>query len=103
MIPGTMDLLILKVVSLEPMHGWGISERIQQISDDELTVNQGALYPALHRLVRRGWLTSDWGRTENNRKARFYRLTAAGERQLGHELRHWDRLSSAVDRVVRAT
>lgn len=102
MIKGTLDLLILKVLSLEPMHGWGVSERIQQISDDELTVNQGALYPALHRLVRRGWIEAEWDTTENNRRAKYYRLTPAGERQLGLELDHWERLSAAVDRVVRA-
>jgi PadR family transcriptional regulator, regulatory protein PadR len=102
MIRGTLDLLILKVLSLEPMHGWGISERIQQRSRDELEVNQGALYPALHRLVRWGWITSEWRRTENNRRARYYRLTPAGERQLGEELAHWRRLSAAVERVIEA-
>ena len=102
MIRGTLDLLILKVLSLEPMHGWGISERIQQRSEDVLEVNQGALYPALHRLVRWGWITSEWRHTENNRKARYYRLTAAGARQLGEELAHWRRLSGAVERVIEA-
>ena len=103
MIRGTLDLLILKVLSLEPMHGWGVSERIGQMSEDVLEVNQGALYPALHRLVRGGWITSEWRVTENNRRARYYRLTAAGVRQLGEELAHWRRLSSAVDRVVEAS
>jgi transcriptional regulator len=84
------------------MHGWGISERIQQRSEDVLEVNQGALYPALHRLVRWGWITSAWKQTEHNRRARYYRLTAAGERQLGEELAHWKRLSTAVDRVIEA-
>jgi transcriptional regulator len=102
MIRGTLDLLILKVLSLEPMHGWGISERIQQRSEDVLEVNQGALYPALHRLVRWGWITSEWRQTEHNRKARYYRLTAAGSRQLGEELAHWRRLSGAVERVIEA-
>lgn len=102
MIRGTLDLLILKVLSLEPMHGWGVSERIQQISADELTVNQGALYPALHRLVRRGWIASEWRRSENNRRARYYSLTPAGRRQLGQEVEHWRRLSAAVDRIVEA-
>jgi len=102
MIRGTLDLLILKVLSLEPMHGWGISERIQQRSQDVLEVNQGALYPALHRLVRWGWITSEWRQTEHNRKARYYRLTAAGSRQLGEELAHWRRLSGAVERVIEA-
>lgn len=103
MIRGTLDLLILKVLSIDPMHGWGISERIQQRSEDVLEVNQGALYPALHRLVRWGWITSEWRLTENNRRARYYRLTAAGERQLGEELAHWRRLSTAVERVVEAS
>jgi PadR family transcriptional regulator PadR len=103
MIKGTLDLLILKVLSLEPMHGWGIGERIQAISEEVLEVNQGALYPALHRLVRRGWITSGWAVTENNRRARYYELTREGRVQLGQELHHWRRLSSAVDRVVAAT
>lgn len=103
MIRGTLDLLILKVLSLEPMHGWGVSERIQAMSRDVLEVNQGALYPALHRLVRRGWIRSGWSRTENNRRARYYDLTAEGRRQLGEEVRHWQRLSAAVDRIVAAT
>jgi transcriptional regulator len=102
MIRGTLDLLILKVLSLEPMHGWGISELIQQRSEEVLEVNQGALYPALHRLVRWGWITSEWRQTEHNRKARYYRLTAAGSRQLGEELAHWRRLSGAVERVIEA-
>jgi transcriptional regulator len=100
MIRGTLDLLILRVLSLEPMHGWGISERIQERSANELEVNQGALYPALHRLVRWGWITSEWRQTEHNRRARYYRLTAAGARQLGEELAHWRRLSGAVERVI---
>jgi transcriptional regulator len=102
MIRGTLDLLILKVLSLEPMHGWGISERIQERSQNVLEVNQGALYPALHRLVRWGWITSEWRQTEHNRRARYYRLTAAGARQLGEELAHWRRLSGAVERVIEA-
>lgn len=102
MIRGTLDLLILKVLSIEPMHGWGISERIQQRSHDELEVNQGALYPAIHRLLRWGWITSGWKQTEHNRRARYYRLTAAGERQLHEEVAHWQRLSAAVDRVIEA-
>jgi transcriptional regulator len=100
MIRGTMDMLILKVVSLEPMHGWGISERIQQISEDALQVNQGSLYASLHRLTREGWIRSEWRRTENNRRARYYSITRAGERQLGQEHRHWARLSTAVDRIM---
>ena len=103
MIRGTLDMLILKVLSLQPMHGWGISERIQAMSREVLEVNQGALYPALHRLRRRGWVTSGWSVTENNRRARYYELTAEGRRQLGQEVRHWQRLSAAVDRIVAAT
>ncbi len=103
MIRGTLDMLILKVLSLEPMHGWGISERIQQVSDGALQVNQGSLYGSLHRLTRQGWIASEWGRTENNRRARYYRLTPAGERQLGVETTHWDRLSGAVERVLGLT
>ncbi len=100
MLRGTLDMLILKVVSLEPMHGWGISERIQQISRDALQVNQGSLYASLHRLTREGWLNSEWRRTENNRRARYYILTRAGRRQLGLEHTHWTRLAGAVDRIM---
>ena len=102
MIQGTLDMLILKVLALEPMHGWGIGERIQQISDEVLQVNQGSLYPALNRLSREGWITSEWERTENNRRARYYRLTGAGKKALEQERAHWDRLSAAVDRVLGA-
>ena len=100
MIRGTLDMLILKVLSLEPMHGWGISERIQQVSQDALQVNQGSLYPSLHRLAREGWIRSEWRTTENNRRARYYVLTPAGARQLGMETDHWSRLSAAVDRIL---
>lgn len=100
MIRGTLDMLILKVLSVEPMHGWGISERIQRLSSDALQVNQGSLYASLHRLTREGWIRSDWRRTENNRRARYYALTPAGERQLGVEHEHWARLSGAVDRIM---
>ncbi|NIP57376.1 MAG: PadR family transcriptional regulator [Gemmatimonadetes bacterium] len=102
MIQGTLDMLILKVLSLEPMHGWGISERIQLISDDVLEVNQGSLYPALHRLSRRAWITSEWRTTENNRRAKYYRLTPTGEGQLAREREHWRRLSGAVERILAA-
>lgn len=102
MIKGTLDMLILKVLSLEPMHGWGISERIQRMSDDVLEVNQGSLYPALHRLARRGWIGSGWDVTENNRRAKYYRLTPAGEAALAKERDHWRELSWAVDRVMAA-
>lgn len=100
MIRGTLDMLVLKVLSVEPMHGWGISERIQQLSDEALQVNQGSLYPALHRLTREGWIRSEWRMTENNRRARYYILTRAGEKQLGLERDAWSRLSAAVDRVM---
>ena len=100
MIRGTLDMLILKVISSEPLHGWGISERIQLISDDQLQVNQGSLYPALHKLTSEGWIKSYWELTENNRKARYYKLTRAGERQLAVETEHWDRLAAAVARVM---
>ena len=100
MIRGTLDMLILKVVSMEPMHGWGISERIQQMSEDALQVNQGSLYASLHRLTRQGWIKSDWRVTQNNRRARYYILTRIGERQLGEERDHWARLSTAVDRIM---
>lgn len=96
-------MLILKVVSLEPMHGWGISERIQQISADALQVNQGSLYASLHRLTRQGWIKSKWRRTENNRRAKYYSLTRAGERRLGAEHEQWRRLSGAVDRIMALT
>jgi transcriptional regulator len=101
-LQGTLDLLILKAVSLEPMHGWGIAQRIQQISRDALQVNQGSLYPALHRLEDRGWITAKWGTSENNRKARFYRLTATGHAQLATETANWERFARAVRRVLNA-
>jgi transcriptional regulator len=103
MIKGTLDMLILKVLSLEPVHGWGISERIQQISEDELQVNQGSLYASLHKLTREGWIQSSWRVTENNRRARYYALTRAGEKQLGIEAEHWTRLTLAVDRIMATT
>jgi len=100
-LQGTLDLLILKAVSLEPMHGWGISQRIQQMSSGVLEVNQGSLYPALHRVVKRGWLEASWGTSENNRRARYYRLTAEGRKQLDAEMEEWNRTSAAVNRVLR--
>jgi PadR family transcriptional regulator PadR len=102
LLQGTLELLILKVLSLEPMHGWGISERIQQWSGEVFLVNQGSLYPALQRMKRRGWITSQWRVTENNRKARYYALTPAGERQLGEEEQAWARSSRAVERILQA-
>jgi PadR family transcriptional regulator, regulatory protein PadR len=98
---GSLDLLVLKTLSLTPMHGWGISQRIQQLSRDVLEVNQGSLYPALQRLEKEGLITSDWGRTENNRRARYYEITAAGRRALGKELESWRRFSSALETVLR--
>ncbi len=98
---GTLDLLILKTLTLESMHGWGIAQRIQQLSDEVFDVNQGSLYPALRALQRRGWVTSEWRRTEQNRRARFYTLTAAGRRQLAREEKQWAASSAAVDRVLK--
>jgi PadR family transcriptional regulator PadR len=97
---GTLDLLILKTLALQPQHGWAISERIQQISSDVLQVQQGSLYPALHRLERRGWIKARWGVSENNRRARYYALTRAGRKQLGAEEGAWRELSAAVARVL---
>ena len=100
---GSLDLLVLKTLSLEPMHGWGISQRIQQISDGVLEVNQGSLYPALQRLEKDGLITSEWGTTDNNRKARYYRLTAGGRRALGQELESWRRFAAGLEVVLRTT
>jgi transcriptional regulator len=93
-------LLILKTLSLQSLHGWGIGQRIQQVSKDVLQVNQGSLYPALHRLEVAGWIAADWGASENNRRAKFYRLTEAGRRQLKEETENWERLSGAVARIL---
>ena len=101
LLHGTLDLLILKVVALGPVHGYGISQRIRQISDSVLQVQQGSLYPALHRLEKRGWLAADWGESENGRQAKFYRLSAKGRRQLAEEAETWDRLSKAVGLILR--
>ena len=103
MLQGTLDMLILKALSLEPMHGWGITERIRQWSKTALTVNQGSLYPALYRLKRQGWIASAWQTTENNRRARYYTLTATGRKQLAAEHRHWQRFTTAIDLVMRLT
>ena len=97
---GTLDLLILKTLALEPQHGWAVSERIQQISRDVLRVNQGSLYPALHRLEHQGWIGAEWGVSELGRRARFYKLTAAGRKQLGVETESWARLTVAIGRVL---
>jgi PadR family transcriptional regulator, regulatory protein PadR len=102
-LQGTLDLLVLKALSLEPMHGWGISQRIQQISRDVLQINQGSLYPALHRLERRAWIEADWGTSENNRRAKYYRLTSLGRKQLAEERANWQRFTLAVERVLQTT
>jgi PadR family transcriptional regulator PadR len=103
LIQGTLDMLVLKALQLEPMHGWGITERIQQWSDNVLSINQGSLYPSLYRLQRQGWITSEWRMTENNRRARYYKLTAAGKKQLAEERKSWERLSRAVNLVLDVT
>jgi PadR family transcriptional regulator, regulatory protein PadR len=100
---GTLDLLILKTVALEPMHGWAISERIQQISSKVLQVQQGSLYPALHRLERRGWIKARWGSSENNRRAKYYELTRAGRKQLDTEQDSWRKLTTAVAQILETT
>jgi transcriptional regulator len=97
---GSLDLLILKTLSLAPMHGWGISQRVQQISKGVLEVNQGSLYPALQRLEKAGLVTSDWDTTDNNRRARYYRLTATGQRALGDELENWRRFAAGLEAVL---
>lgn len=103
LLQGTLDLLILRTLSLEPMHGWGVSQRIQQMSREVLQVNQGSLYPALHRLEQQGWIAAEWGVSENNRRAKFYRLTDAGRAQLAEETASWERLSAAVARILTAS
>ena len=100
---GSLDLLVLKTLSLQTMHGWEISQRIQQISDGVLEVHQGSLYPALQRLEKDGFITSEWGVTENNRRARYYRLTAAGRRALGVELESWRRFAAGLEAVLRTS
>ncbi len=103
LVQGTLDFLILKTISLEPKHGWAIAKRIQQISNDELKVPQGSLYPALHRLEQQGWIRATWRATETGREAKFYSLTAAGQKHLDRELANWDRLSAAINLVIRTT
>ena len=100
LLQGTLDLLILKTLALGPQHGWGISQRIQQVSQDVLQVNQGSLYPALCRLEEQGWIDSRWGASENNRQAKFYKLTKKGERQLREETEQWERMTLAVQKVL---
>ncbi len=101
LLQGTLDMLILKIVALGPVHGYGISQRIQQISKDVLQVQQGSLYPALHRLEKRGWLEADWGESENGRQAKFYRLSRLGRRQFAEEEASWNRLSEAVALILQ--
>ena len=103
LLQGTLDMLILKTLALGPLHGWGISQRLQQMSDEVLRVNQGSLYPALHRLEQQGLLDTKWGSSDNNRQAKFYSLTAAGRRRLEAETDHWARMSTAIARVLEAT
>jgi PadR family transcriptional regulator, regulatory protein PadR len=100
LLQGTLDMLILKIVALGPVHGYGISQRIRQISKEVLRVQQGSLYPALHRLEQRGWLEADWGESDNGRQAKFYRLSAKGRRQLGKEESSWRRLAGAVTQIL---
>ena len=100
---GSLDLLVLKTLSLVSMHGWGISQRIQQMSQGILEVNQGSLYPALQRLEKNGLITSEWGMSENNRRARYYRITAAGRRELGIELESWKRFAAGLDAALRSS
>src|SRR6185503_14638526 len=101
LVQGTLDLLILKVIGMEPMHGWAIAHRIRQMSGDVLQVGQGALYPALHKLEQNGWIRSEWAVSENNRRAKYYTLTKAGQKALDQEAAQWERLAAAISMVVR--
>jgi transcriptional regulator len=101
LVQGTLDLLLLKVIALEPMHGWAIAQRIRQMSGEVLQVGQGALYPSLHKLEQNGWITSKWAVSENNRRAKYYRLTIAGQKALEREATQWERLSAAISIIVR--
>ena len=100
-LQGTLDLLVLKTLARGPMHGYGIAVHIQQVSDEVLRVEEGSLYPALHRIEQAGWISSDWGVSDNNRRAKYYRLTAAGRKQLAKEQENWDQLTRAVAKVLR--
>jgi transcriptional regulator len=102
LVQGTLDLLILKTIAIQPMHGWGIAQRIRVVSKEVLQVNQGALYPALHRLEQQGWIAAKWGASENNRRAKYYSVTASGRRYLDQERSNWDRLSTAIDLVLES-
>lgn len=101
LVQGTLDLLILKTVAVEPLHGWAIAQRIKQLSSEVLHVQQGSLYPALHRLEQRGWITAEWGPSDNNRKAKYYALTKTGRKQIEKESADWERLSQAISTIVR--
>ena len=101
LVQGTLDLLLLKILALQPLHGWAISQRLRQISGDVLQVSDGSLYPALHKLEQEGWITSEWKPSENNRRAKFYSLTRLGRRELEKETANWDRLSSAISHVIK--
>ncbi len=101
LVLGTLDLLLLKILALEPLHGWAISLRLRSISKDVLQVSEGSLYPALHKLEQEGWITAEWKQTENNRRAKFYSLTRPGRKQLESQTAQWERLSAAVSRVIR--
>lgn len=102
LLPGTLDMLVLKTLKPGPKHGYGIARRLQQASDDVLVVEEGSLYPALHRMERRGWIQSEWGASEANRRAKFYRLTADGRKQLAEQSAAWERMSTAIARVLHA-
>lgn len=102
LVQGTLDLLILKTLALEPMHGWAIAQRIRQLSNEVLQVQQGSLYPALHRLEQQAWIKAEWGESDNNRRAKYYSLTRAGRKQLEREASSWERLSGAISTIVRA-
>jgi PadR family transcriptional regulator PadR len=101
LVQGTLDLLILRIVAFEPMHGWAIAQRIKLMSNDVLQVGQGSLYPALHKLEQQGWITAEWGESNNNRRAKYYRLTPHGRRALRQEAAQWERLSAAISSIVR--
>lgn len=102
LVQGTLDLLILKTLALEPLHGWAIAQRIQQLSKDVLQVQQGSLYPALHRLEQQAWIKAEWGESDNNRRAKYYLLTRAGRKQMEREASSWERLSAAISAIVKA-
>lgn len=102
LVQGTLDLLILRILALEPAHGWAIAHRIHQMSGDVLKVGQGALYPALHKLEQNGWIDSEWAVSDNNRRAKYYKLTKAGRKALEHESAEWERLAAAITAIVRA-